>query len=188
LPCTLSVPIELPGDSVPPLIVVAGRAPVPPTRPLGPTVSRLDVAIEQFTISALRSLQRAAADRHGDEKENLVVRRLSRTRFRLPGQLPTSDGVLWAKPTAQEQAMRNAATHSSKELAHEIALLKRQLDDLSSSVADSGESILARGEAVLGTVRKAKDAVIEQAEAQPLTTLAAVAGIGFLAGLLYRRN
>ena len=29
LPCTLSVPIELPGASVPPLIVVEGRVPVP---------------------------------------------------------------------------------------------------------------------------------------------------------------
>jgi hypothetical protein len=84
--------------------------------------------------------------------------------------------------------MRNAATHSAKDLAHEIALLKRQLDDLSSSVTDSGESILTRGEAVLGTVKKAKDTLIEQTEMRPLTTLAAVAGIGFLAGLLYRRD
>ena len=84
--------------------------------------------------------------------------------------------------------MRNTATHSGKDLAHEIALLKRQLDDLSSSVTDSGESLLARGEAVLGTVKKAKDTLIEQTETRPLTTLAAVAGIGFLAGLLYRRD
>ena len=84
--------------------------------------------------------------------------------------------------------MRNTAIHSGKDLAHEIALLKRQLDELSSSVTDSGESILARGEAVLGTVKKAKDTLIEQTETRPLTTLAVVAGIGFLAGLLYRRE
>ena len=84
--------------------------------------------------------------------------------------------------------MRNTETHSGKDLAHEIALLKRQLDDLSSSVTDSGQSILTRGEAVLGTVKKAKDTLIEQTETRPLTTLAAVAGIGFLAGLLYRRD
>ena len=84
--------------------------------------------------------------------------------------------------------MRNTATHSGKDLAQEIALLKRQLDDLSSSVTDFGQSILARGEAMLGTVKKAKDTLIEQTETRPLTTLAAVAGIGFLAGLLYRRD
>ena len=83
--------------------------------------------------------------------------------------------------------MRNAATHSGN-LANEIALLRKQLDDLSSSVTDSGESLLARSEAVLGTVKKAKDTLIEQAETRPLTTLAAVLGIGFLAGLIYRRN
>jgi ElaB/YqjD/DUF883 family membrane-anchored ribosome-binding protein len=103
-------------------------------------------------------------------------------------QLSPSDSVPWTKPTAQERVMRNAGTHSGKDLAHEIALLKRQLDDLSSSLTDSGESILSRGEAVLGTVKKAKDTLIEQTETRPLTTLAAVAGIGFLAGWLYRRD
>ena len=84
--------------------------------------------------------------------------------------------------------MRNAGTHRGKELASEIALLKRQLDELSSSLTGSGESILARGEAVFGTVKKAKDTLIEQTETRPLTTLATVAAIGFLAGLLWRRD
>ena len=84
--------------------------------------------------------------------------------------------------------MRKTATPIGKDLAQEIALLNSQLDDLSSSVTDSGESILSRGEAVLGTVKKAKDTLIEQTETRPLTTLAAVAGICFLAGLLYRRD
>jgi hypothetical protein len=84
--------------------------------------------------------------------------------------------------------MRNTGTHSGN-LANEIALLRKQLDDLSSSVTDSGESLLARSdEAVLGSVKKAKDTLIEQAETRPLTTMAAVLGIGFLAGLIYRRN
>jgi ElaB/YqjD/DUF883 family membrane-anchored ribosome-binding protein len=83
--------------------------------------------------------------------------------------------------------MRISSTHSGN-LANEIALLKKQLDDLSSSVTDSGESIFGRGEAALGTVKKAKDTLIEQTETRPLTTLAVVAGIGFLAGLFYRRN
>jgi hypothetical protein len=84
--------------------------------------------------------------------------------------------------------MRNAASHIGKDLADEIALLRRQLDDLSSTVNESGQSILARGEEVVGTVKKAKDTLIEQTAKRPLTTLAAVAGICFLAGYLYRRD
>jgi ElaB/YqjD/DUF883 family membrane-anchored ribosome-binding protein len=84
--------------------------------------------------------------------------------------------------------MRNAATHSGKEFTREIALLKKQLDDLAHSASDTGDSIIAHGESVLGTVKRATDTLIEQAETRPLTTLAAVAGIGFLAGLLVRRN
>jgi hypothetical protein len=74
--------------------------------------------------------------------------------------------------------MRSSSTHSGN-LANEIALLKKQLDDLSSSVSDSGESFFARGEAALGAVKKAKDTLIEHTETRPLTTLAAVAGIRF---------
>ena len=83
--------------------------------------------------------------------------------------------------------MRSSATHSGN-LANEIALLKKQLDELSSSATDSGESFVARGEALLADIRNAKDSLIAQTEKRPLTTLAAVAGIGFLAGLLYRRD
>ena len=45
-----SVPIELPGESVP-AIVVVGSVPVPPTVAPAFTVSPLDVAIEPFTSS-----------------------------------------------------------------------------------------------------------------------------------------
>jgi hypothetical protein len=55
------------------------------------------------------------------------------------------------------------------------------LDDPSSSANDTGQS-------VLGTVKRATDTLIAQTETRPLTTLAAVAGIGFLVGLLYRRH
>ena len=110
--------------------------------------------------------------------------------------------------------MRNAATHNSKELAREIALLKKQLEDLAESVNGTGESIVARGEAALEETLKsarelvakygdtakavahdtaklrdkAADTLIEQTETRPLTTLAALLGIGFLAGWLCRRN
>jgi hypothetical protein len=110
--------------------------------------------------------------------------------------------------------MRNAATHSGKDLAREIALLKQQLDDLADSVNGTGSSIVARGEAALEeTLKSARDLVakygdtaksiahdtaklkdkatdtlIEQTETRPLTTFAAIVGIGFLAGWLFRRH
>ncbi len=110
--------------------------------------------------------------------------------------------------------MRNSATHSSKDPAKEIALLKTQLEQLSEAVNGTDSSILARGEEALeeslrsarqliakygdtakaiaqDTVKlkdKAADTLIEQTEARPLTTLTAILGIGFLAGWLCRRH
>ena len=110
--------------------------------------------------------------------------------------------------------MRNAATHNGKDLAREIALLRQQLDDLADTVNGTGSSIVARGEAALeetlksarelvakygdtakaiadDTIKlknKATDTLIEHTEARPFTTLAAIIGIGFLAGWLCRRN
>jgi ElaB/YqjD/DUF883 family membrane-anchored ribosome-binding protein len=125
-----------------------------------------------------------------------------------------SFGVPAVIPQAQEYVMRNSATHSGKDLAKEIALLKAQLDDLSDSVNGAGHSIVERGQEALeetlhsareliakygdtaksiakDTVRlknKATDTLIEHTEARPLTTLAAIVGIGFLAGWLFRRH
>jgi ElaB/YqjD/DUF883 family membrane-anchored ribosome-binding protein len=110
--------------------------------------------------------------------------------------------------------MRNSATHSGKDLAKEIALLKAQLEELSDSVNGAGNSIVERGQEALeetlrsareliakygdtaksiaqDTVRlrdRAADTLIEHTEARPLTTLAAIIGVGFLAGWLCRRN
>ena len=110
--------------------------------------------------------------------------------------------------------MRNAATHNGKDLAREIALLKEQLEELAGSVNGQGSSIVARGEAAIEeTLRsarelvakygdtakaiaqdtaklknKATDSLIEHTEAHPLTTLAAIIGVGFLAGWLCRRS
>jgi ElaB/YqjD/DUF883 family membrane-anchored ribosome-binding protein len=110
--------------------------------------------------------------------------------------------------------MRNSATHNGKDLAREIALLKVQLEELSDSVNGAGNSIVERGQEALeetlhsareliakygdtaksiakDTVRlknKATDTLIEHTEARPLTTLAAIVGIGFLAGWLFRRH
>jgi ElaB/YqjD/DUF883 family membrane-anchored ribosome-binding protein len=110
--------------------------------------------------------------------------------------------------------MRAASHHNGKDLAKEIALLKAQLEELTDSVNGTGHSIVARGEEALEeTLRsareliakygdtakaiatdtidlknKATDKFVETAETRPLTTLAAIAGIGFLAGWLCRRQ
>jgi ElaB/YqjD/DUF883 family membrane-anchored ribosome-binding protein len=110
--------------------------------------------------------------------------------------------------------MRNAATHNDKDLARQIALLKAQLEELAETVNGTGNSIVARGEAAIeeslksaremiakygdtaksiadDTLKlkdKAADKMLEHTEARPLTTLAAILGIGFLAGWLCRRN
>ena len=51
LPWIVSVPIELPGASVPPLMVVWPRVPLPPMLPPAFTVSPLDDTIEPLTDS-----------------------------------------------------------------------------------------------------------------------------------------
>jgi len=110
--------------------------------------------------------------------------------------------------------MRNSATHASKDLAKEIALLRGQLEDLAETVNGTGNSLVERGGEVLeDTLRSAReliakygdtakalaqdtaklkdrasDTLIEHTEARPFTTLAAIVGIGFLAGWLFRRN
>lgn len=106
------------------------------------------------------------------------------------------------------------ASHNGKDLAKEIALLKSQLEELTNSMSGTGQSIAARGEeAIEETLKsaraliakygdtaksvaqdtinlknKATDTLIEQTETRPLTTVAAIIGIGFLAGYLCRRS
>jgi|GEM_PF-683296 len=111
--------------------------------------------------------------------------------------------------------MRNATSHhNGKDLAKEIAALKVQLEELAESVNGTGNSLVARGEEAIeeaisaardvidkygASARKvAKDSIelkdraastlVETTEARPLTTLAALLGIGFLAGYLCRRQ
>lgn len=110
--------------------------------------------------------------------------------------------------------MRAASQHNGKDLAKEISLLKTQLEELADQMSGTGQSIAARGEdAIEETLKsaraliakygdtaksvaqetvnlknKATDTLIEHTEARPLTTLAAIIGIGFLAGYLCRRQ
>jgi ElaB/YqjD/DUF883 family membrane-anchored ribosome-binding protein len=110
--------------------------------------------------------------------------------------------------------MRNAATHNGKDLSKEIAILKQQLEDLAETVNGTGSSLVSRGEAAIeDTLKSARELIakygdaaksmaddtikmrdqaaerlIAHTEARPFTTLAAVVGIGFLAGWLFRRN
>ncbi|MFO1080011.1 MAG: DUF883 C-terminal domain-containing protein [Reyranellaceae bacterium] len=91
----------------------------------------------------------------------------------------------------------------TKDLADQIALLRGELDALAKTVNGSGESLLDKGQAALDDVLKsgrdlvarydeikgkASDAVIGHAETRPLTTVAAIAGLGFLLGYLMRRR
>jgi ElaB/YqjD/DUF883 family membrane-anchored ribosome-binding protein len=110
--------------------------------------------------------------------------------------------------------MRNSATPTSKDLAKEIALLRGQLEELAETVNGAGTSLVSRGEEALeDTLRSAReliskygdtakslaqdaaklkdragDTLVEHAEARPFTTLAALLGMGFLAGWLLRRR
>jgi ElaB/YqjD/DUF883 family membrane-anchored ribosome-binding protein len=110
--------------------------------------------------------------------------------------------------------MRAASHANGKDLTKEIAMLKAQLEELTESMNDTGQSIVSKGEeAVEDTIRaareliakygdtakalaedtislknKATDKLVEQAETRPLTTVAAIAGIAFLAGWLCRRQ
>lgn len=110
--------------------------------------------------------------------------------------------------------MRATSHANGKDLSKEIAALKAQLEELTESMSGTGHSMVARGEEALeetlksareliakygdtakaiaeDTValkNKAADRLVEQTEARPLTTLAAIAGIGFLAGWLCRRQ
>ena len=52
LPVTFSVPIELPGDNVPPLIRVLPTMPLPPSVPPALTVVRLEDTIDPLTLSS----------------------------------------------------------------------------------------------------------------------------------------
>jgi len=107
------------------------------------------------------------------------------------------------------------ASHANgKDLAKEISLLKAQLEELTGTMNGAGHSMVAKGEeAIEETLKsareliakygdtakamaqdtidlknKATDKIIEHTEARPLTTIAAVIGIGFLAGWLCRRQ
>jgi ElaB/YqjD/DUF883 family membrane-anchored ribosome-binding protein len=110
--------------------------------------------------------------------------------------------------------MRNAASHDTKDLAKQIALLRTQLDDLAETVNGTGNSLLHRGQEtieeglrsarellakygdsakamaddVVRLKEKAGDTIASHAEERPFTTLAAILGIGFLAGWLFRRR
>lgn len=110
--------------------------------------------------------------------------------------------------------MRAASHANGKDLAKEISLLKAQLEELTESINGTGPSMVARSEeAIEETIKsareliarygdtakaiaedtitlknKATDKLVEQTEARPLMTVAAIVGIGFLAGWLCRRQ
>jgi ElaB/YqjD/DUF883 family membrane-anchored ribosome-binding protein len=111
--------------------------------------------------------------------------------------------------------MRNSAMqHDAKDLSNQVALLRTQLEELAETVNGTKSTLIGRGEEVVeDTLRsareliakysdtakamaqdavklkdKASDKLVEQTEAHPLSTVAAIVGIGFLAGWLCRRR
>jgi ElaB/YqjD/DUF883 family membrane-anchored ribosome-binding protein len=110
--------------------------------------------------------------------------------------------------------MRNSGGYETKDLAKQIALLRSQLDDIAETVNGTSDTLLQRGEEKLQeTLRsarevigrygdsakhmadeavrlkqKASDTLVAQTEERPMTTLAAILGIGFLVGWLFRRR
>jgi ElaB/YqjD/DUF883 family membrane-anchored ribosome-binding protein len=114
----------------------------------------------------------------------------------------------------RNSATHSAKDLAAKDLAKEIAQLKSQLEELAESVNGTGNSLAERGSEVLEeTLRSAReliakygdtaksiaddaarlkqragDTLVEHTEARPFVTLAALLGIGFLAGWLFRRQ
>jgi len=108
--------------------------------------------------------------------------------------------------------MRNSALqHDSKDLSEQVALLRTQIEELAETVNGTKRTLVGRGGEVLDdalhTARdliakygdsaktmakdakdKAGEKLVEHSEAHPFTTIAAMVGIGFLAGWLFRRN
>jgi ElaB/YqjD/DUF883 family membrane-anchored ribosome-binding protein len=110
--------------------------------------------------------------------------------------------------------MRSTQHSNGKDLARDIAALKSQLEQLAEAVGKDSSSLVSRSEDALhDAVRGARELIekytdsaksvaeqslklrdraastmVEQTEAHPLSTLAALIGIGFLAGYLFRRH
>jgi ElaB/YqjD/DUF883 family membrane-anchored ribosome-binding protein len=111
--------------------------------------------------------------------------------------------------------MRNSAGgHEAKDLAKQIALLRSQLDDIAETLDGTKEGLLHRGQEALEDTmqsardliakygdsakamadnalrlkQKAGDTLVAHSEDHPMTTIAAILGIGMLAGWLLRRR
>jgi ElaB/YqjD/DUF883 family membrane-anchored ribosome-binding protein len=109
--------------------------------------------------------------------------------------------------------MRNSA-HESKDLAKQVALLRSQLDDIAQTIDGTKDGLLLRGQDALeDTLQSARDMIakygesakamadsavrlkqkagetlVEHTEDHPFTTVAAILGVGILAGWLLRRR
>jgi ElaB/YqjD/DUF883 family membrane-anchored ribosome-binding protein len=93
-------------------------------------------------------------------------------------------------------------SHSGKDLAREISRLRAQLEALSDRSEEITEDTLRPARELIAKYAdtaksvardavklrdKASDTLVEHTEARPLSTLAALVAIGFLAGWAFRR-
>jgi ElaB/YqjD/DUF883 family membrane-anchored ribosome-binding protein len=131
------------------------------------------------------------------------------------GRLGTRDGLARSPEAINSPGsnlMRNsAAQYDGKELSQQIALMRTQLEELAHTVNGTKNTLVGRGGEVLDDALhsardliakygdnaktmakdakdKAGETLIQQTEAHPFSTLAAIVGIGFLAGWLCRRR
>jgi ElaB/YqjD/DUF883 family membrane-anchored ribosome-binding protein len=82
----------------------------------------------------------------------------------------------------QRQRRGNSIVARGEEALEETLRSAREL------IANYGDTAKSIAQDTVKLRDKAADRLIEHTEARPLTTLAAIAGIGFLAGWLFRRH
>lgn len=87
-------------------------------------------------------------------------------------------------PNDAEMPNRHALSEDIEKIATHLANLRKELDDLASSVGRAGSH---QAENLQDQADEALGAVEEAVKRDPLTTLAIALGIGFFLAILFRR-
>ena len=93
------------------------------------------------------------------------------------------------RPTGEQRRVLLSDSGELDGIVMEVdAALEETLKSARELVTKYGDTAKAIADDTRKLRDKAADTLIEQTEARPLTTLAAIVGIGFLAGWLFRRH